>query len=219
MRGRNLRFWRHYALELLGIGLGAAFFCLVVSAMGAKPEALPGVLMCTPYYLSMGCAFGLILCCFSIHISYLPLILAMGSTRREAFWGFLLCRLAVVAAAAVVSLLVWLLLPGDVARDGLTLLPLLALLMLLSSHLGSLMGLLYQKWKGLGICILAVLCGAAGAGASVTVMTSSRGTALLFQWMGPLGTWIAVGTVLWLLLGAADLLLTRNTLRRREVKL
>lgn len=218
MKGRNLRFWRRYALELLAVGLGVAFFCLVVSALGAQPEALPGVLMCTPYYLSMGCAFGLILCCFSIHISYLPLILAMGSTRREAFWGFLWCRLLVVAAAAVLSLLLWLLLPGDVARDGLTLLPLLVLLMLLAASLGSLMGLLYQRWRGLGILVLAVLSGVVGAGASITVMSSSRGAAL-FSRLGPLGAWTAVGAALWLLLGAADLLLTRSTLRRREVKL
>ena len=219
MRGRNLRFWRRYAMELLAVGLGVSLICLVVSALGAQPEALPGVLMCTPYYLSLGCSIGLVLCCFSIHISYLPLILAMGGTRREAFWGFLLCRLAVVAAAALVSLLVWVLLPGDVARDGLAVLPLLALLMLLSSHMGSLMGILYQRWRGLGILVLAVLSGVVGAGASITVMSSSRGAALLSQWMGPIGTWIAAGAVLWLLLGAADLLLTRNTLRRREVKL
>lgn len=218
MKGRNLRFWRRYALELLAVGLGVAFFCLVVSALGAQPEALPGVLMCTPYYLSMGCAFGLILCCFSIHISYLPLILAMGSTRREAFWGFLWCRLLVVAAAAVLSLFLWLLLPGDVARDGLTLLPLLVLLMLLAASLGSLMGLLYQRWRGLGILVLAVLSGVVGAGASITVMSSSRGAAL-FSRLGPLGAWTAVVAALWLLLGAADLLLTRSTLRRREVKL
>ena len=219
MRGRNLRFWRRYALELLAVGLGVSLLCLVVSALGAKPEALPGVLMCMPYYLSMGCAFALILCCFSIHISYLPLVIAMGSTRREAFWGFLWCRLSVVAAAAALSLLVWLLLPGDIARDGLTVLPLLALVMLLAASLGSLMGLLYQRWRWLGIGILAILSGLVGAGASITVMSSARGTALLSKWMGPLGTWMAVGAILWLLVGAADLLLTRNALRRRDVKL
>lgn len=218
MSGRNLRFWRRYALELLAVGLGVSLLCLVISALGAQPEALPGVLMCTPYYLSVGCAFGLILCCFSIHISYLPLILAMGSTRREAFWGFLWCRLSVVAAAAILSLVLWLLLPGDVARDGLTLLPLLVLLMLLAASLGSLMGLLYQRWRGLGILVLAVLSGVVGAGASITVMSSSRGAAL-FSRLGPLGAWTAVAAALWLLLGAADLLFTRTALRRREVKL
>lgn len=219
MSGRSFRFWRRYALELLGMGLAAALFCLAISALGAQPEALPGVLMCMPYYLSIGCAFALILCCFAIHISYMPLVIAMGSTRREAFWGFLLCRLSVVAAASVLSLLLWLLLPGDIARDGMKLLPLLVWMMLLAASLGSLMGLLYQKWRWLGILVLAILSGVVGAGASMSVMSSSRGTALFSRWLGPLGKWAVLAAVLWLLAASADLLLTRNALRCRAVKL
>ena len=167
----------------------------------------------------MGCSFAMVLCCFSIHISYVPLVLAMGSTRREAFWGFLLCRLAVVVVAVALSLLVWIFVPGDVARDGRKLLPLLSLILLLAASLGSLMGLLYQKWRGLGVVLLAIVCGIVGGGCAMLVMSDSYSVPLFPSWMGPLGQWVAVGAVLWLLMAAADLLLTRRSLRRREVKL
>ena len=219
MRGRSFRFWRRYALELLGVGLGAALFFMVISVLGAQPEALAGVFMSVPYYIMMGCSFAMVLCCFSIHISYVPLVLAMGSTRREAFWGFLLCRLAVVVVAVALSLLVWIFVPGDVARDGRKLLPLLSLILLLTASLGSLMGLLYQKWKGLGIVLLALVCGAVGGGCAMLVMSDSYSVPLFPSWMGPLGQWIAVGAVLWLLMAVADLLLTKKSLRCREVKL
>ncbi len=219
MRERSFRFWRRYALELLGVGLGAALFFLIISALGAQPEALTGVFMSVPYYIMMGCSFALVLCCFSIHISYIPLVLAMGSTRREAFWGFLLCRTAVVVVAVALSLLVWAFLPGDVARDGRKLLPLLCLILLLAANLGSLMGLIYQKWRGIGVALLALVCGAVGGGCAMLVMSDSYSVPLFPSRIGPLGWWTAMGTVLWLLMAAADLLLTRRSLRRSEVKL
>ena len=213
---RGLRFWMRYLLETVGIGLLVGIFVLVLMGIGAEGDATAAVLFCIPYYITIGCALSVMMVAFSTHILYIPLVLSMGSTRREAYWGFLLYRLAAAAFPLLVSLILWLVIPGDIARDGLRVLPMLALVLLSVIHFGSLAGLAYQKLKILGIVLLIVICGCVGGLVSLLI----NGFHLdLSEILGAMSQIWVIGVLVWLILAALDLLATYFALRSREVKL
>ena len=213
---RGLRFWMRYFLETLGVGLLVGLFFLVLMGFGAEGDAMEAVLFCIPYYITLGCALSIMIVAFSTHILYIPLVLSMGSTRREAYWGFLLYRLASAAFPMLISLIVWLIMPGDIARDGLQVLPMMALVLLSMIHFGSLAGLAYQKLKILGIILLMVICGGVGGIASLLINGFNLDLSGILGAMSQV--WV-IGVLVWLILAAMDLLATYLALRSREVKL
>lgn len=213
---RGLRFWLRYFLETIGIGLLVGAFFLALMGVGAEGDALAAVLFCIPYYITIGCALSIMLVAFSTHILYIPLVLSMGSTRRETYWGFFLYRLLSAAAPLLIALIIWLVIPGDIAQDGLRVLPMLALVLLSAIHFGSLAGLAYQKLKILGIILLMVICGGVGGIASLLINGFNLD---LSEILGMMNQAWAIGILVWLILAAMDLLATYFALQSREVKL
>ena len=215
---RGIRFWGRYTLETLAGGLIVALALLVLSGVGAGADSLPLILAGLPYYMAMGSALSILMVCYSTHLLYIPLVLSMGSTRREAFAGFLLFRVGAVVLPLLLSLVLWLLLPGQGAQAGLSQLPAVALPLLFAATLGSLMGLAYRRLKMLGIVLIMLLAAAVGAGTSLVFlegMTADTFSSLFSAVDAALVPSLAV----WAVLAAADLLTLHFSLRRREVRL
>ena len=216
---RGTRFWLRYYLETMAIGFGVGAVMLVLNGMGAGREVLAGVLASTPYYIAMGCGISIMMVCFSTHILYIPLVLSLGSTRREVYGGFLLYRVAAALTPLLTAFLIWLPLPGDIAADGRALLPSIGLLLLYAVSAGSLMGVAYQKLRLLGMILLVVVCGALGGCVGLMMTMNDAGGNLFSRIFGWMDQWILVGLVLGILLAAADLIVTYLLLKSREVKL
>lgn len=216
---RGTRFWLRYYLETMGIGFGVGAVMLLLNGLGVGREVLSGVLASTPYYIAIGCALAIMMVCFSTHILYIPLVLSMGSTRREAYLGFLLYRVASALTPLLAAVLIWLPLPGEIAESGRTLLPIIGLMLLFAVNAGSLMGAVYQKLRILGLVLLVIVCGAVGGCVGLLMSMDEAGGTLFSRIFNMMDQWTVIGFVLWILVAAADLIVTYLLLRRREVKL
>ena len=216
---RGTRFWLRYYLETMGIGFGVGAVMLILNGLGAGREVLSGVLASTPYYIAMGCALAIMMVCFSTHILYIPLVLSLGSTRREVYLGFLLYRICSALTPLLAALLIWLPLPGEIAESGRALLPTIGLLLLYAVTAGSLMGAVYQKLRVLGLILLVNICGDVGGSVGLLMSMNEAGGNLFSQIFGWMDQWSLVGLILGILMAAADLIVTFVLLKRREVKL
>ncbi len=150
---QNVRYWGHYLLETLetaGIVLVFLYVLMAFNFSGSAQELLSPLAA-----LAMGMA--LLLRNLSAHVLYIPLQIAMGDTRRNAFLGFQLFRAAALAAVAVVAGLA-------MALGGMGLGSLPALLLILTTVCagGSLLGAVWSRLKVMGIILIVLICGCAG---------------------------------------------------------
>lgn len=216
--GRNIRFWTSYVLETFGMGAAVAAALVVIAGAGASGGALPAILMAFPYYLTAGCAFSILMVCFASHLSYLPLLIAMGSTRREALWGFCGYRVFSALLPALPALILWLLIPGEISGNGRRLLPLMLLLLLSAASLGSLAGLIYRKLRVVGMVFFVLIFGCVG-GCIALLRVGGEGAAVLSARLLSVDRFLPAGAALWAVIAALDLGLSYLSIRRMEVKL
>ena len=218
---RNLRFWGCYTLRALGIGLGAGLMLLLVAVISAGSGALPSIRTMFPGYIMLGCAFSVFSVSFAAYMTYLPLAIAVGSTRREAMWGFCGFKLLSAVLPALVSLLIWSLLPAGAGAAGLRALPILLLTLLLAADMGSLMGLLYRTFRSLGLILFTLLCAGLGAGSYLLLLSPASVQQSIFAeiafWASDALLWSIA--LIWMAAAALDLVLSALFLRRMEVKL
>lgn len=214
--GRGYRFWVRYLWQTISVGVAAAVVMFLLTGVGVSWSQVAGTLAGLPYYLVLGSSLALTLICFATHLVYFPLVLALGSTRREAFWGFLLYRLGAVVITALLSLAI--LLPLA-AGETWQVFPVLVLVLLFGCTLGSLMGLAYQKLKFIGILMLMVIFAIVGGFVSFFLVGGNAAEEIFDGLFAALGRYVVVGGILWLLSAVLDLSLTSLALRHREVKL
>ena len=148
---RNLRFWTRYACEsaVVELALTAVFTLIAVfSADGLDFKALASV---GPYFFCFAAIFTMMMINTGSQSLYVPLLLAMGETRRNVLLGFHYYRALIITVTISLCGLVWLLAPGEVSSIGLRSIPTILCLLIASSALGSIMGTLLVKWGWVGV--------------------------------------------------------------------
>jgi len=221
---RNLRFWTRYVWESAEVDLVLVAILVVLTLLGATSspwEQLAGVL---PYYLFLAGTMCMFLCNVGVQSVYLPLLLSMGETRKNVFWGFQYGRLLTIVSVGVLSLLLWLLIPGEASAAGLQSMPSLLLFSAAISCLGNILGTLQTKCKWVSIVFIVILCGGlGGVVGGVFVNLGKNGLDQLMEFF----TWLSAALASppwWLVLATAillaiDLVFHWLLLRRQEVKI
>jgi hypothetical protein len=149
-----------------------------------------------------------------------PLLLAMGETRRNILLGFHYYRALIIAVTLALCSVIWLLAPGEVSAVGLRSIPTILCTLAIASALGSIMGTLFIKWKWAGMTLIIILCGAAGGTVGFAGATGGG-----FNVLQILEIVSCLETLPWWLLAAAPASLALDVgfqwliLRRQEVKL
>jgi hypothetical protein len=217
---RNLKFWTHYTLESSYTQLGVVAVLAVFTAIGA--EGLDWELFASviPYYLVVSAVFCMILINYSSQLLYVPLLISMGETRRNIFFGFHYYRLLIISVTLFLCTLIWLLVPGEVSAVGLESIPTILALLVVSSSLGSLMGTAFGKWKWVATLFVMLVAGAGGGLAGYTIMDGfnleQASTLELAGYLAKLPWWLAGAAAVILVI---DMVFHWSLLRKQEVKL
>lgn len=217
---RNVAFWTRFTWETAGVCVAITGFLALISVLRMDHLDFSLLASVVPYFLCVSAVFSSVMVNTGAQTLYIPLLLAMGETRRNVLLGFQYYRTLIIAVTAGVCALVWLLIPGEVSRMGLQSVPTLLFGLLAASAIGSLIGTLMVKWKWVGTILIVLMCGGAGgfvgfAGAAGGNL-SAADTVKLASYLTPLPWWLVAAA---LALLAADVLFQWMLLRRREVKL
>lgn len=217
---RNVAFWTRFTWETAGVCAAITVVLAAISVIRTDRVDFSLLASVVPYFLCVSAVFSVMMVNTGAQTLYVPLLLAMGETRRNVLLGFHYYRALIIAVTAAVCALVWLLVPGEMSRIGLRSIPTLLFGLLATSAAGSLLGTLMVKWKWAGTVLIVLLCGCAGgvvgfAGAAGGELAAAD-TVKLASYLAPLPWWLAAAAVI---LFAADVLFQWMLLRRREVKL
>lgn len=217
---RNLRFWTRYACEsaVVELALTAVFTLIVVfGADGLDFKALASV---GPYFFCFAAIFTIMMINTGSQSLYVPLLLAMGETRRNVLLGFHYFRALIIAVMLALCAAVWLLAPGDVSAVGLRSIPTILCVLVIASAMGSIMGTIFVKWKWAGMILIILLCGLGGgvvgfAGSMAGNFLTAR-TFEIASHLAALPWWLPAAALAAL---ALDVGFQWMLLRRQEVKL
>ena len=217
---RNLKFWTRYTWESSYSQLGVVAVLAVFTAIGAEGLDWGLFTSVIPYYLVVSAVFCMILINYGSQLLYVPLLISMGETRRNIFFGFHYYRLLIISVTLSLCALIWLLVPGEVSAVGLRSIPTILVLLVISSSMGSLMGTAFGKWKWVATLFIMLVAGAGGGLVGYTIMDGLRleeaSTLELAGYLEKLPWWLAVIAVVVL---AGDMVFHWTLLRRQEVKL
>ena len=216
---RNVAFWTRFTWETAGVCAAITGVLAAVSIL--KTDRLDFSLLASvvPYFLCFSAVFSIMMVNTGAQTLYVPLLLAMGETRRNVLLGFQYYRTLIIAVTVGVCALVWLLVPGELSRTGLQSIPTLLFGLLITSAAGSLLGTLTVKWKWAGTVLVVLMSGVAGGfigRASVGDLNLAADTMQMVSYLTVLPWWLVMAA---LALFAADILFQWLLLRRREVKL
>ena len=212
---RNLRYWSKFSLQNLMIA-GLFILIALVLAVGWSEEGGMEGLAILPGMALMGMLFSFLTFGCGVVVLYLPLLVSMGETRRNVALGYhyylILTVLLGTALWAVLSLV------AGAGQEVLPGIPLVLAIQAIVAMAGSLVGIVYARYKWIGVAMIALLAGGT-AGIFSFLLASNimeEGTFLSFNFRLD-GMWI-------LLLAAAavtalEILLFWLHFRRREVKL
>ncbi len=212
------RKWLELAGQILLMAVGFALvYCLLMWTSGDGDGIT--VLSLLPYYMVMGCGLFVMVMGITAYITYLPVCISFGCTRRDAVIGLqIMSRLpamGVILLAFAVSFAV----RNDITRGFMAAwLPLFFLLIAVGS-IGGIVGSLGIRFGRIGrllsVCIF-VLCGMVGGFVGGFTAGGGMGTEFIFDISGML-TLIAgaVALVLW----AVELILVIRIMKNYEVKL
>ena len=217
---RNLKFWTRYTWESAGMVLCTAAVLVVASLFSAEGLDFAVFATVVPYYLCVAAVFVMMMVNSSAQTLSVPLLLAMGETRRNILLGFHYYRALIIAVTLALCSVIWLLAPGEVSAVGLRSIPTILCTLAIASALGSIMGTLFIKWKWAGMTLIIILCGAAGGTVGFAGATGGG-----FNVLQILEIVSCLETLPWWLLAAAPASLALDVgfqwliLRRQEVKL
>ena len=217
---RNLKFWTRYTWESAGMVLCTAAVLVVASLFSAEGLDFAVFATVVPYYLCVAAVFVMMMVNSGAQTLSVPLLLAMGETRRNILLGFHYYRALIITVTISLCGLVWLLAPGEVSAVGLRSIPTILCTLAIASALGSIMGTLFIKWKWAGMTLIIILCGAAGGTVGFAGATGGG-----FNVLQILEIVSCLETLPWWLLAAAPASLALDVgfqwliLRRQEVKL
>lgn len=217
---RNLKFWTRYTWESAGMVLCMAAVLVVASLFSAEGLDFAVFATVVPYYLCVAAVFVMMMVNSGAQTLSVPLLLAMGETRRNILLGFHYYRALIIAVTLALCSVIWLLAPGEVSAVGLRSIPTILCMLAIASALGSIMGTLFIKWKWAGMTLIIILCGAAGGTVGFAGATGGG-----FNVLQILEIVSCLETLPWWLLAAAPASLALDVgfqwliLRRQEVKL
>lgn len=216
----NIRFWGKNALESIGISLAAAVVLLMLSGMRSVVYSEEGfwmvVLSLFPYYLVLAGGFMVAMLVLSYFQTYFSVLLSMNVTRKEIVIGIMSSLALTMAGILVLAWGIWQICPGEIARDGRTLLPLLAAVFFLGAGVSVILGTVTLRWGKVGTIAMIVLCAVMGAFVGVWVSAGHDGSEALIDLMMKLrfkGAFLA--SVLFYLLSG---IFTRVFTRKVEVR-
>lgn len=218
---RNLRFWTRHTWESAGVELALVALLALLTALTADSVQLTSLAAAAPYFLLVSGCLCILMINYSSQILYIPLLLSMGETRRNLFFGFHYYRCLVIAVTLGISALIWALVPCEVSSTGLRSIPTILVVLVIASAFGSLIGTTYAKCKWLSIVFIVLICG--GIGGLFGFFFSGGASELtevdllaLARYLERLPWWLVLAAAVLLLVdGAFQWLL----LRRQEVKL
>lgn len=217
---RNLKFWTRHTWESAGLELLVVAVFSVITIVSTNGLDWNLFFSTVPFFLIVAAVFCMILLNTSTQILYNPLLLSMGETRRNVFFGFCYYRVLVIGVTVALCSLVWLLARSSISAQGLGSLSNVIIVLVIASSLGSLFGTLYAKWRRVGVVLLA-LCGGVVGGTGGFLVSSGfqlkqAAVEKVSAFLRDLPWWVALIAVGLL---ALDLFFHWMLLRRQEVKL
>lgn len=187
---RNLRYWSRFTLQNLATTLIFVAFGLVLIVGGAESLEIESFQFLSIMAL-FGSLFSIVAFGCGVVTLYLPLLVSMGETRRATFWGYhyymVLTMVVGTATWALLSILTgipnwW---------NGL---PTVVILHLLVSGFGGLIGILYARFKWVGILMIALLSGGvAGITSYTMIRTIMREGTFVLNLRLSLSGWMLLG--------------------------
>ncbi len=218
---RNLKFWTRYTWESAGMVLCTAAGLVVASLFSAEGLDFAVFATVVPYYLCVAAVFVMMMVNSGAQTLSVPLLLAMGETRRNILLGFHYYRALIIAVTLALCSVIWLLAPGEVSSIGLRSIPTILCLLIASSALGSIIGTLLVKWRWVGTIFIVLLFGLAGGtmgftGVAMGDVLAETNTAALAAYLERLPWWLAMTA---LAAFGLDVAFQWLLLQRQEVKL
>lgn len=217
---RNLKFWTRHTWETAGVELMVVAFFSFITIISNSGLDWSLFFSTVPLFLIVAAVFCIILINSSTQLLYNPLLLSMGETRRNVFFGSCYFRVLVIGVTIALCALMWLVAPNTVSDTGLGSLFNIFSVLVAASSIGNLFGTLYVKWKWVGVMCLALIggvCGGLGGFLfSTGIHLEQSGVMKAASLLRKLPWWfslIAAGLL------AADLFFHWMVLRRQEVKL
>lgn len=201
---RNLRFWTRFTGESAAGELVVVAVLLAITTLGADRLQLEVVASVVPYFLCVSAVLCMIMINLSCHTLYIPLLLSLGETRRNIFFGFHYYRTLIITVTLALSALIWALAPCDISSIGLHSMPTLLTVLVIASSLGGIMGTLFTKWKWVGMILVVLICG--GMGGCMGFFFAGGATELLSADIAKLVS-LFLALPWWLVLAAAVLFL------------
>ena len=209
---RNLRYWSRFTLQNLMV---AALFVVLTLVMTVSTEDLTGLSL-LPGMAFMGMLFSFLAFGCGVVVLYLPLLVSLGETRRNVALGYhyylILTALEGTVLWAVLSLAAGAgqeVLPGG---------PVVLAIQVIVAMAGSLVGIVYARYKWIGVAMIALLAGGT-AGIFSFLLASNimeENTFLSFDFrLG--GTWVFLLAAV--AVTVLEIFLFWLHFRRREVKL
>ena len=217
---RNLKFWTRYTWESAGMVLCTAAVLVVASLFSAEGLDFAVFATVVPYYLCVAAVFVMMMVNSGAQTLSVPLLLAMGETRRNILLGFHYYRALIIAVTLALCSVIWLLAPGEVSAVGLRSIPTILCVLVIASAMGSIMGTVFVRWKWAGMILIILLCGLGGgmvgfAGSMAGNFLTAR-TFEIASHLAALPWWLPAAALAAL---ALDVGFQWMLLRRQEVKL
>ena len=187
---RNLRYWSRFALQNLATALIFVAFGLVLAVGGAETMEA-GTFQFLSVMALFGSLFSLIAFGCGVTVLYLPLLVSMGETRRATFLGYHYY----MALVLVMGTGLWALLSAATGiPDWWNALSTVVALHLLVAAFSGLVGVLYARFKWVGILMIALLSGGVAGVASYTmVRTILREGTFVLNLSLSLSGWMLLG--------------------------
>lgn len=217
---RNLRFWTRYTWEGMQAVLIVLVILMALSAIGASRLELTALAATAPAYLLLAAGLTIVMLNYGTQVVYIPLLISMGETRRNIFWGYHFHRVLIIAIAVGISALIWALVPGEISRLGLSNIPSILAILVASASLGSIMGTIYFKWKWVATVLLVVVFGTFGGVGGFSIAGGGEDVAQIVErvavFLAEFPWWLALAAVVAL---GADAAFHWFLLRKQEVRL
>lgn len=212
----TIRYWLLFLWQTAQVALWAILIVAViflarvdVSRMNLSPYLLPTVITaCT--------ALPQLICGPGAHILYMPLQLAMGETRRNILWGYLLSLFLYALPPAGICGALVALSPAIPHRTGLALG--LLLVQILAGAFSNVLGVLYAKFRVIACFIIGLVSACIGGGFVRISLLDIYSDMLSLDFLSQSGVLTGLAIAAAVLL-AAGVVFTALRLRRLEVKL
>lgn len=218
---KNVKFWGRNCLECLGLSAGAAFILTLFLGVGNREIGNGGIremalmeFSLYPYYLIIAGAFAILIVTISYFQLYFSILLSVNVTRKSIAGGIWISTLAVILFILAAAGTLWAILPGDLSKSGIRILPLMAGVLFIEGALVIALGVVITKWGKTGMIILTVIgmviggvCGAAAVLSGKITVKMQNLQGMVFDFYPVL---IVVGVVLYLLSGIFLVMGTRK---------